>query len=348
MAQSRDINDLWRNPAAPCFIIAEVAQAHDGSLGTAHAYIDAAAAAGADAVKFQTHIAAEESSELDTWRVKFSKQDATRYDYWKRMEFTEPQWLELKQHAEEKGLVFLSSPFSLAAIRLLERIGVPAWKVASGEVTNRLFLDAMIDTGKPVLVSSGMSYLEEMDATVAHLKAAGSPVAVFQCTTAYPCPAEKIGLNQISELMQRYDCPVGLSDHSGTPYPSLAAVTLGAKLIEVHITFSREMFGPDVSASLTTDEFKQMVAGVRFIETMKANPFPKDSVAETLEPLRRMFGQSLVAAVDLPAGTVLKREDLSCRKPGHGIAATDYTSLIGRKLKHAVKAAQFLKQEDFE
>lgn len=348
MAQSRDINDLWQNPAAPSFIIAEVAQAHDGSLGTAHAYIDAAAAAGADAVKFQTHIAAEESSELDTWRVKFSRQDATRYDYWKRMEFTEPQWVELKQHAEEKGLVFLSSPFSLAAIRLLERIGVPAWKVASGEVTNRLFLDAMIATGKPVLVSSGMSYLKEMDATVAHLKAAGSPVAVFQCTTAYPCPAEKIGLNQITELMQRYDCPVGLSDHSGTPYPSLAAVTLGAKLIEVHITFSREMFGPDVSASLTTDEFKQMVAGVRFIETMKANPFPKDLVAETLEPLRRMFGQSLVAAADLAAGTVIAVGDLSCRKPGHGIAAADYTSLIGRKLKHAVKAAQFLKQEDFE
>ncbi|WP_395739724.1 N-acetylneuraminate synthase family protein [Prosthecobacter sp.] len=348
MAPPRDINDLWQNPAAPSFIIAEVAQAHDGSLGSAHAYIDAVAATGADAIKFQTHIAAEESSELDTWRVKFSKQDATRYDYWKRMEFTEPQWVELKQHAEEKGLVFLSSPFSLAAIRLLERLGMSAWKVASGEVTNRLFLDAMIDTGKPVLVSSGMSYLEEMDATVAHLKAAGSSVAVFQCTTAYPCPPEKIGLNQITELAQRYDCPVGLSDHSGTPYPSLAAVTLGAKLIEVHITFSREMFGPDVSASLTTDEFRQMVAGVRSIETMKAHPFPKDSVAEALEPLRRMFGQSLVAASDLAAGTVITRENLSCRKPCHGIPAADYTSVLGKKLKHAVNAAQFLKLEDFE
>ena len=348
MPHPRDINDLWQNPAAPCFIIAEIAQAHDGSLGTAHAYIDAVAATGADAVKFQTHIAAEESSELDTWRVKFSKQDATRYDYWKRMEFTEPQWLELKQHAEEKGLVFLSSPFSLAAIRVLERIGVPAWKVASGEVTNRLFLDAMIATGKPVLVSSGMSYLEEMDATVALLKAAGVPVAVFQCTTAYPCPPEKIGLNQIAEFMERYHCPVGLSDHSGTPYPSLAAVTLGAKLIEVHITFSREMFGPDVSASLTTDEFKQMVSGIRSIETMKASPMLKNASAETMEPLRRMFGQSLVAATDLAAGTGITQESLSCRKPGHGIAAGDYTTVIGKKLRHAVKAAQFLQLEDFE
>ena len=113
-------------------------------------------------MKFQTHIAAEESSELDTWRVKFSKQDATRYDYWKRMEFTESQWAELKQHADDRGLVFLSSPFSLAAIRLLERIGVPAWKVASGEVTNRLFLDAMIATRKPVLVSSGYPLAEAL------------------------------------------------------------------------------------------------------------------------------------------------------------------------------------------
>ncbi len=348
MSHLRDINDLWQNPAAPCFVIAEVAQAHDGSLGSAHAYIDAVASTGADAVKFQTHIAAEESSELDTWRVKFSKQDATRYDYWKRMEFTVPQWLELKQHAEEKGLVFLSSPFSLAAIRLLERLGMSAWKVASGEVTNRLFLDAMTATGKPVLVSSGMSYLEEMDATVALIKAAKSPVAVFQCTTSYPCPPEKIGLNQITELAERYQCPVGLSDHSGTPYPSLAALTLGAKLIEVHITFSREMFGPDVSASLTTDEFRQMVTGLRSIETMQASPMLKNASAETMEPLRRMFGQSLVAATDLAEGTVITRENLSCRKPGHGIPAADVTSILGKKLKHAVKTAQFLNLDDLE
>ncbi|MCB1275305.1 N-acetylneuraminate synthase family protein [Prosthecobacter sp.] len=344
----RDISDLWQDPAAPAFVIAEVAQAHDGSLGTAHAYIDAVAKTGADAIKFQTHIAAEESSELDTWRVKFSRQDATRYDYWKRMEFTEPQWLELKQHAEERGLVFLSSPFSLSAIRLLERMGVSAWKVASGEVTNRLFLDAMIATKKPVLVSSGMSYLEEMDATVAHLKSQGSPVAVFQCTTAYPCPPEKIGINQVGELIQRYDCPVGLSDHSGTPYPSLAAVTLGARLIEVHITFSREMFGPDVSASLTTQEFAQMVEGIRFIERMKSSPMVKDASAEQMEPLRRMFGQSLVAATDLAAGTVLTRDNLSCRKPGHGISAADVESVVGKQLKRAVKAAQFLSLDDFQ
>ena len=345
--KTRDINELWENPCPSTFIIAEVAQAHDGSLGLAHAYIDAAAKTGADAVKFQTHIAAEESSPQETWRVKFSRQDATRYDYWKRMEFTVEQWAGLKQHAEEKGLAFLSSPFSLAAIQMLERLGMRAWKVASGEVTNRLFLDAMIATKKPILVSSGMSYLAELDSTVAHLKAAGSPVAVFQCTTAYPCPPEKIGINQISELIARYDCPVGLSDHSGTPYPSLAAVTLGASLIEAHITLSREMFGPDTSASLTTQEFTQMVEGVRFINKMIAQPIDKRANAEQMGPMRKMFGQSLVAATDLEAGTVICKENLSCRKPGTGIPSANINSVLGKKLRVPVKASQFLKLDDF-
>ena len=345
--KTRDINELWENPCPSTFIIAEVAQAHDGSLGLAHAYIDAAAKTGADAVKFQTHIAAEESSPQETWRVKFSRQDATRYDYWKRMEFTVEQWAGLKQHAEEKGLAFLSSPFSLAAIQMLERISVPAWKVASGEVTNQLFLDAMISTRLPILVSSGMSYLEELDATMAQIKTAGIRAAVFQCTTAYPCPPEKIGINQIFELIARYDCPVGLSDHSGTPYPSLAAVTLGASLIEAHITLSREMFGPDTSASLTTQEFTQMVEGVRFINKMIAQPIDKRANADEMGPMRKMFGQSLVAATDLEAGTVICKENLSCRKPGTGIPSANINSVLGKKLRVPVKASQFLKLDDF-
>jgi N,N'-diacetyllegionaminate synthase len=348
MPSPRDISDLWNDNDAPCVIIGEIAQAHDGSLGSAHAYIDAVAAAGADAVKFQTHIASEESSDLDTWRVRFSRQDSTRYDYWKRMEFTAEQWAGLKLHAEQKRLIFLSSPFSLAAIDLLERLGMTAWKIASGEVTNRLLLDAVIATKKPVLVSSGMSYQAELDATVDYLKSAGSPVAVFQCTTSYPCPPEKTGLNLITDYARRYQCPVGLSDHSGTAYASLAAATLGAKLVEVHVTFSREMFGPDVPASLTTDELKKLVEGVRFIEAALRHPIEKDFLAGQLDPLRRMFGQSLVASADLPAGTVIDRSHLSCRKPGHGIAVSELDSIIGRKLRHAVNAVQFLNVEDFE
>ncbi len=214
------------------FVVAEVAQAHDGSLGTAHAYIDAVARAGADAVKFQTHIAAAESTAREPWRVPFSLQDATRYDYWKRMEFSEEQWAGLKRHAEERGLEFLSTPFSMAAVELLDRLGVPAWKVGSGETGNLPMIGRMARTGRPVILSSGMSGWEELDAAVAEVRRHGAPLAVMQCTTAYPTPPEKVGLNVLEEIRRRYGCVTGLSDHSGTIYAGLAAAALGAEIVE--------------------------------------------------------------------------------------------------------------------
>src|SRR5919201_5678845 len=162
-------------------VIGEVAQAHDGSLGLAHAFIDAIAGAGADAVKFQTHLAAAESTPSEPWRVRFSRQDATRYDYWKRMEFTEAQWHELKRHADERGLLFLSSPFSVEAVELLERVGVAAWKVASGEVGNAPMFERMAAARLPVFLSTGMSPLGEIDAAVEQVKSHGLPLAVLQC-----------------------------------------------------------------------------------------------------------------------------------------------------------------------
>lgn len=323
-----------------CLLIGEVAQAHDGSLGTAHAFIDAIAAAGADAVKFQTHIAAAESTPGEPWRVRFSRQDESRYDYWKRMELTEEQWAGLKAHAEERGLLFLSSPFSVEAAEMLERLGMKAWKVASGEVSNPMLLDYLIATGKPILLSTGMSPLEEIDAAVARIK---DPV-VMQCTTAYPCPPEKVGLNLIPFFRERYGCAVGLSDHSGTIYPGLAAVTLGAEVLEVHVTLSREAFGPDVPASLTTAELRQLVEGVRFLE--RALPVDKDAMAVEMEPLRRMFTKSVVARFDLPEGTVLAPEHLAVKKPGGGIPAARMSELIGGRLRRAVKADEPLRFED--
>ncbi len=160
------IGDRRVGPGEPCFIIAEVAQAHDGSLGAAHAYIDMAAQCGADAVKFQTHFAAEESTPAEPWRIQFSRQDGTRYEYWRRMEFDEAQWTGLAEHAAEAGIVFLSSAFSAKAVDLLTRLGMPAWKIASGEVSNHALLAQMVSTKKPILLSSGMSSWAELDAAV--------------------------------------------------------------------------------------------------------------------------------------------------------------------------------------
>lgn len=331
-----------------CIIVGEIAQAHDGSLGMAHAYIDAIADAGANAVKFQTHIAEAESTLDEPWRVKFSQQDITRYDYWKRMGFTEEQWLGLKLHADDRQLLFLSSPFSIEAVDLLSRVGVAAWKIASGEVSNLPMLERMIQTGLPFLLSTGMSPLSEIDRAVEHIQAHHLSVTVMQCTTAYPCPPEQIGLNMLPFFRERYQCFVGLSDHSGTIYPGLAAIVLGCKVVEVHVTLSREMFGPDVRASITTIELRQLVEGIRFIEQMIDHPVNKDSMATEMEPLRHLFTKSVVLRTTLPAGTTLCEEHLTAKKPGTGIPAHRLSQLIGRRLRQTVQADELLREEWLE
>jgi len=329
-----------------CLVIAEVAQAHDGSLGFAHAFIDAVAATGADAIKFQTHIAAAESTPSEPWRVKFSFQDATRYDYWKRMEFTESQWIGLKEHCDSKGLLFLSSAFSLQAAQLLSRVGVPAWKIASGEVSNPTLLDFAVLSGLPIILSTGMSSIEEIDKAVERIHNRGNKLAILQCTTAYPCPPEKIGLNMMALLRERHKCLVGLSDHSGTIFPSLAAATLGADVLEVHVTLSREMFGPDVASSVTTNELSQLVRGVQFIEAMLANPIDKDAESEQLAPMKRLFAKSVVARRELSPSDTIAADDLDLRKPGTGLGPEWLPKLVGRSLNRRVSAGELLQEKD--
>jgi N,N'-diacetyllegionaminate synthase len=329
-----------------CLVIGEVALTHDGSVNLAHAFIDAIADAGADAVKFQTHIAAAESTPAEQFRIQFSHVDATRYDYWKRMEFSEEEWRGLAEHCRRRQVLFMSSPFSIEAVDLLERIGQPVWKIASGETSNVLLLDRVLDTKSPVLLSTGMSPLSEIDAAVQRVKARGVPVGVFQCTTAYPCPPEKIGLNLLQTYRERYGCWVGLSDHSATIYPGLAGAAMGMDMLEVHVALSREMFGPDVVASVTTSELKQLIEGIRFIERMRAHPVDKDASAVQTASLRRLFTRSIVARRALPAGTVLTRDDLAIKKPGTGLPPADIDRVVGKRLARAVAADQLLAAED--
>jgi N-acetylneuraminate synthase len=345
MSQKFKIGEKSVGPDLPCLIVAEVAQAHDGSLGTAHAFIDAIADSGADAVKFQTHIAAAESTLGEPWRVKFSSQDKTRFDYWKRMEFTEEQWHGLKRHAVERELLFLSSPFSSEAVELLNRVGVTAWKIPSGETANAPMLDQILATELPVILSTGMSSFEEIDVAVAHIQSAGVPLTVLQCTTAYPCPPEKIGLNLIDEFRERYGCAVGLSDHSGTIWPGLAAAARRIDMLEVHVVFSREMFGPDVSASVTTKDLCRLVEGIRFIEKMNTHPVDKEWMAKDMEELRRTFTKSIVARQELAGGTVLRAEHLALKKPGTGIPAARLKELVGCRLKRPVKTNEMITED---
>jgi len=330
-------------------VIAEVAQAHDGSLGLAHAHIDAAADAGADAVKFQTHIAEAESRPDEPWRVSFSYEDDTRFEYWQRMEFDEGQWAGLRRHAHERGLAFLSSPFSIEAFELLERVGVDAWKVASGETSNPVLVERCAASGLPVLLSTGMSSWDEIDTAVALVRRrSDGPLAVLQCTSQYPTPPEDIGLNVIEQIAERFGCAAGLSDHSGSIFPSIAAVALGARVVEVHIALSRDMFGPDVVASVPPAELAELVRGTRLLDAALAAPVDKDSMAQRLEPTRAMFTKSVVARRDLEAGTVLTASDLAVKKPGGGMEPARLGEAVGRMLRSALAVNQALHDRDLE
>jgi N-acetylneuraminate synthase len=332
----------------PPYLIAEVAQAHDGSLGFAHAFIDAAVEAGADAIKFQTHFSDEESTRDEQFRVKFSKQDASRFDYWKRMEFTDEQWAGLADHAREKKLAFISSAFSGRAVELLARLGMPAWKVASGEVLSPGFLQRLAATGKPVLLSSGMSPYGEIETAFQVLRDTGAPVAILQCTSRYPTELKDVGLNVIDELRRRFGCPVGLSDHSGQVYPALIAMARGANIIEAHITLDKRMFGPDVSSSLTVEEFCLLSRTRDAITTLDANPVDKDAMADEMTGMRELFQKSVAARTPLPAGTLLTRDMLTTKKPATGIPAGEIGRLVGRRLLRAVVPDRVLTWSDVD
>jgi N,N'-diacetyllegionaminate synthase len=324
------------------YIMAEVAQAHDGSLGMAHAYIDAAADAGVDAVKFQTHIAACESTAREPWRIKFSRQDVTRFDYWKRMEFKPEEWAGLRDHCRDRNVDFISSPFSPEAVDLLDRLDVVFWKIASGEMSNIPLLRKMVKTGREMMLSSGMSSWSELNKAVDMCRAANLGFGVMQCTSEYPCPSQQWGLNVLAELKERYDCPTGLSDHSGSIVPGIAATALGASMLEVHVTFHRAMFGPDVSSSVTMEELASLVKGARQVQQAMQSPVDKDAMAQSMEPMRDIFGKSIVARRDLEAGIRLGEEDLALKKPGDGMSAADWDWVIGMRLTKALAADETL------
>jgi N,N'-diacetyllegionaminate synthase len=311
-------------------IIAEIGQAHDGSLGTAHAMIDAVAKRGVKAAKFQMHIAAEESTPEDKFRVNFSYEDQTRYDYWRRMEFSVEQWAELKKHCEEKDIEFLCTPFSLEAVRRLEQLGIKRWKIGSGDTSNRSLLKAVSATGKPLLLSTGMSDYKEIRNVLDFMKIFPSTLTLFHCVSLYPNPPESIALEEIVKLRATFSVPIGFSDHSGEIYPCLLAVYLGAVAVEVHITFSKEAFGPDTSSSLNLGQLEELVRGISFVEKMLECQTDKDKTAAELKGQKILFSRSIVAAQDISAGEIISDNNLALKKPGTGLPEDQLSQVIGK------------------
>lgn len=325
-------------------LIAEIGSVHDGSFGNAQKLIYLASACGADAVKFQTHIAEAESL-LDAPSPEYFKNEP-RIDYFRRTAFSVDQWRKLKQLAEECGLVFLSSPFSIEAADLLESLEMAVYKIPSGEITNIPFLEKVASFKKPVLLSSGMSNWKELDNAVSIFRGY-SELTVMQCSSVYPCPPENIGLNVLQEIQQRYGCAVGFSDHSVGLAAPIAAAALGASVIEKHFTFSRFMYGSDAQHSMEPDEFKLLASSLKDVWNMLNRPVNKDDTS-SYASMKDIFQKSIVSAVRLKAGTYIDRQHLSFKKPGIGIPASEYPELIGKKIKIDCAANVLMKREWFE
>jgi N,N'-diacetyllegionaminate synthase len=325
-------------------VIAEIGSVHDGSLGNAGKLIALAADLGADVVKFQTHLAEAETLPNAPSPAYFRGEP--RIEYFRRTGFSLAQWRELKTQAAAAGIAFLSSPFSLEAVDLLEQVGVDAYKVPSGEVSNLPLLEYIATTGKPVLLSSGMSNWEELDLAVAAL-AGGGPVTLMQCTSAYPCPPELWGLNIIGMMKQRYRLAVGFSDHSTGIAAPIAAAAMGATCVEKHLTFSKRMYGSDAANAMEPEAFAMMVAALRETWAASAAPVDKDNLRPFAE-MKQIFEKSIVTARQLPAGTVLNLTDMAYKKPGDGIPARRFKQIVGRRIKADLPADHKLSDEDFE
>jgi N-acetylneuraminate synthase len=257
------------------------------------------------------------------------------------MEFTPSQWAEVKQHCEGVGLKFLASAFSVEAVRLLNDIGCETYKIGSGDLTNLLMIDQILKVAQEIIISTGLSTDQEVAKVVDRLQKASVPFALLHCTSEYPTPPRHMNLQMITHWMSQVSCPVGLSDHSATIYAGLAAVALGASLIEVHATFDRRMFGPDSTSSLSINEVAMLADGIKWLVASRSEVSPHKS--ETWHVMRDLFGRSLAAAQDLKVGQSLEADHLEAKKPsGFGIPASEYESVIGKKLTRDIPKGHFI------
>jgi len=324
-------------------IIAEIGSVHDGSLGNALCLIDAAAACGADAVKFQTHIAEAETLP-DAPMPPYFKGEP-RFQYFRRTGFSREEWKSLKAKCDENKVQFLSSPFCEDAVDLLESIGMEIYKIPSGEVTNLPLLKKIALLRKPIILSSGMSSWDELDQAVALITKHHRHLTILQCTSEYPCPYEQVGLNVMLEMNNRYSLPVGLSDHTLTPYASFAAVTLGATIIEKHFTFSRKMYGSDAKHSMEPDEFEMMVRGIRAIEIMLSSRVDKNSL-DNVALMKEIFEKSITASIHIATGAEITREMLCLKKPGTGLPAARMADVVGKKARRDILKDTIVRSDD--
>jgi len=324
-------------------IIAEIGSTHDGSLGNAITSIRLAAEAGATHCKFQTHIAEHESLKNAPSPPYFVEE--SRYEYFERTAFSEREYIRLISECDANNVEFMSSPFCIEAVDLLERAGCRNFKIASGEVTNLPLLERVGATDGRIYLSSGMSDWNDLDDAVKVLNHSDSSLTVMQCASQYPCRPKQVGLNVFREMRQRYGCKIGFSDHTEGLAAAVLAVSHGAICIEKHFTISRLLYGSDAKNSLDPQSFTVFCREILEAREMLRCVVDKDDISPFLD-MKIIFEKSIVAKRPLERNHVIGKEDLAFKKPGDGIKAKHYSQLVGKKLARAVQVDEKLSWDD--
>jgi N-acetylneuraminate synthase len=348
--QKVQIGNKFIGPNQPVFVIAEAGVNHNGDLKMARELIDVAVEAGADAVKFQTfhadQLVTPEAPKAE-YQLQTTGDNESQLEMLRRLELSEESHEELKSYCHDRGIIFLSTPFDEKAVDLLDGLGVPAFKISSGDLTNSPLLEHVARKGKPVILSTGMSEISELIEALSVLNSAGceNPI-LLHCVSNYPADPAEVNLRAMQTMRAAFDLPVGFSDHTEGIDVSLAAVALGACVIEKHFTLDRTLPGPDHRASLEPVQLRKLIESIRRIESAlgSGRKVPTASEIETAKVARR----SLIAAVDIPAGTILKREMLIIRRPGTGMSPATLHTVLGRRLARSVATGTLLEPDMFE
>jgi sialic acid synthase len=330
----------------PTFIIAEIGGNHQGDLKIAKQLIDAAAAAAVDAVKFQKR----SIGQLMTKALYYQEYQTpnsfgkTYGEHRAAIELTYENYYELKQYAENRGLIFFASPWDAESVDFLEELNIELYKIASADLTNIPLLQYIIATKKPIILSTGMSYLSEIDYAVKMLKTNNSDFALLQCTSTYPVDYSQLNLKVIPMFKERYHCIVGYSGHEQDIFISVGAVALGAKVIERHLSLDRTWKGSDHKASLEPDMFKALVANIRRLEQALESDAKIVFPAEL--PNREKLAKSLTTRCKIPQNSVITREMLAAKSPGNGICPLDMDKIVGKRARRLLDADETLCDQD--
>ncbi|MBE6505276.1 MAG: N-acetylneuraminate synthase [Methanobrevibacter millerae] len=329
------------------FIIAEIGVNHNGSVDLAKKMIKSASMCGIDAVKFQTFV----SEDLVTENAKTAKyqedntNEDSQFEMLKKLELSFDDFYELKEYAEGCGVIFISSPFDIKSVDLLEKLNVSLYKLGSGELTNYELIDYVLSTDKPLIISTGMASLEEIKETYNHIENKENLI-VLHCITGYPTSFEEANLKFIKTLQNELDVPIGFSDHSPGIELPIAAVALGACVVEKHFTLDKTLEGPDHKASLNPEEFKAMVSAIRNVEVAMGDGVRKFSANES--EIKKIARKSIVLNEDVKKGTIIQKEMLAIKRPGTGISPKYIGDVIGKTAIKDLKSGTLLKCEYLE